>query len=78
MIGYIKGKAGDAGSGKWNVTTLPGGRGGNWGGAYLSIPAASKHKEQAAKLITWLTAPEQQAAVFSKVGNFPSNTGGSR
>src|SRR6476661_7300000 len=60
MIGYIKGKAGDAGSGKWNVTTLPGGRGANWGGSYLAIPATSPHKEQAAKLITWLTAPEQQ------------------
>ena len=76
MIGYIKGKAGDAGAGKWNVTTLPGGRGANWGGSYLAIPAASPHKEQAAKLITWLTAPEQQARLFTKVGNFPSTTGG--
>ena len=76
MIGYIKGKAGDAGAGKWNVTALPGGRGANWGGSYLAIPAASPHKEQAAKLITWLTAPEQQARLFTKVGNFPSTTGG--
>ena len=75
MIGYIKGKAGDAGAGKWNVTTLPGGVGGNWGGAYLAIPAASRHKDEAAKLIAWLTAPEQQTAVFEKVGNFPSTTG---
>ncbi len=76
MIGYIKGKAGDAGSGKWNVTTLPGGKGGNWGGSYLGIPAASQHKEQAAELIAYLTAPEQQAAVFEAKGNFPSTTGG--
>jgi cellobiose transport system substrate-binding protein len=76
MIGYIKGKAGDAGSGKWNVTTLPGGKGGNWGGSYLGIPAASQHKEQAADLIAYLTAPEQQAAVFEAKGNFPSTTGG--
>ncbi len=76
MIGYIKGKAGDAGSGKWNVTTLPGGKGGNWGGSYLGIPAASRHKEQAADLIAYLTAPEQQAAVFEAKGNFPSTTGG--
>ncbi|MGN6611170.1 MAG: ABC transporter substrate-binding protein [Angustibacter sp.] len=74
MIGYIKGKAGDAGSGKWNVTTLPGGVGGNWGGAYLGVPASSKHQKQAVELIKWLTAPEQQATVFAKVGNFPSNT----
>jgi len=75
MIGYIKGKAGTAGADKWNVTTLPGGVGGNWGGAYLAIPAVSQHKAEAAKLIAWLTAPEQQAAVFEKVGNFPSTTG---
>ncbi|HEX8518277.1 MAG TPA: extracellular solute-binding protein [Pseudonocardia sp.] len=74
MIGYIKGKAGDAGAGKWNVVPLPGGAGGNWGGSYLGIPASSPHKEQAAELIAWLTAPEQQATVFEKVGNFPSTT----
>jgi cellobiose transport system substrate-binding protein len=74
MIGYIKGKAGDAGAGKWNVTTLPGGAGGNWGGAYLGIPASSPHKDEAAKLIAWLTAPAQQAKVFNEVGNFPSTT----
>ncbi len=72
MIGYIKGKAGDAGSGKWNVTTLPGGKGGNWGGSYLGIPASSQHKKEAAELITWLTAPEQQVRIFNAVGNFPS------
>ncbi len=75
MIGYIKGKAGDAGSGQWNITTLPGGQGGNWGGAYLGIPAASENKEEAAELLAWLTDAEQQAAVFENVGNFPSNTG---
>ncbi|WP_426563631.1 extracellular solute-binding protein [Angustibacter sp. McL0619] len=75
MVGYIKGQAGDGGSGKWNVTTLPGGVGGNWGGAYLSIPKQSKHQKEAADLIKWLTDPEQQATVFNKVGNFPSNKG---
>ena len=76
MIGYIKGKAGDEGSGKWNITTLPGGQGGNWGGAYLAIPAASENVEEAAERIAWLTDAEQQATVFENVGNFPSNTGG--
>ncbi len=75
MIGYIKGKAGDAGSGQWGITTLPGGAGGNWGGAYLGIPEASENKEEAAELIAWLTDAEQQAAVFQEKGNFPSNTG---
>lgn len=76
MIGYIKGKAGDAGTGQWNITTLPGGEGGNWGGSYLGIPAASEHKNEAAELIAWLTAPEQQARLFEEVGNFPSTTEG--
>jgi cellobiose transport system substrate-binding protein len=74
MVGYIKGKAGDAGAGKWNLTALPNGEGGNWGGSYLGIPAVSEHKEEAGKLIAWLTAPEQQAKVFNQVGNFPSRT----
>ncbi|WP_432546099.1 ABC transporter substrate-binding protein [Kineococcus sp. SYSU DK004] len=76
MIGYIKGKAGDAGSGLWNVTSLPGGAGGNWGGSYLAVPEASQHKEEAAALIKWMTDAEQQAEVFNNVGNFPSNTQG--
>lgn len=75
MVGYIKGKAGDAGSGKWGITSLPGGAGGNWGGAYLGIPKASKNTEAAAELVKWLTDPEQQAKVFEVGGNFPSNTG---
>jgi cellobiose transport system substrate-binding protein len=76
MIGYIKGKAGDGGSGKWNITSLPGGAGGNWGGSYLAIPESSEHKTEAAELIAWLTAPEQQAQLFTKVGNFPSTKEG--
>ncbi|MFH9268978.1 ABC transporter substrate-binding protein [Streptomyces sp. NPDC017546] len=74
MLGYVKGQAGDAGKGKWDIAKLPGGAG-NWGGSYLSIPRAAKHKKEAYKLIEWLTAPEQQAKVFQKQGNFPSSTG---
>lgn len=74
MIGYIKGQAGEAGSGQWNVTTLPGGAAGNWGGAYLGVPASSENQEEAVKLAMWLTAPEQQKKVFEVGGNFPSNT----
>ncbi|MFJ3598454.1 ABC transporter substrate-binding protein [Streptomyces sp. NPDC090126] len=74
MLGYIKGQAGDGGQGKWDIAELPGGAG-NWGGSYLSIPRAAKHKKEAYQLIEWLTAPEQQAKVFQKQGNFPSSTG---
>ncbi|MFI1395594.1 ABC transporter substrate-binding protein [Streptomyces sp. NPDC020681] len=74
MLGYIRGQAGDAGKGKWDIAKLPAGAG-NWGGSYLSIPRAAKHKKEAYELIQWLTAPEQQAKLFQKVGNFPSSTG---
>ncbi|MFD8984900.1 ABC transporter substrate-binding protein [Streptomyces sp. NPDC059564] len=74
MLGYIKGQAGDAGQGKWDVAKLPGGAG-NWGGSYLAVPRAAKHKKEAYELIQWLTAPEQQARLFEKQGSFPSSTG---
>ncbi len=74
MLGYIKGQAGDAGKGTWDIAKLPGGAG-NWGGSYLAVPKAAKNKEAAYKLIKWLTAPEQQAKLFEKQGNFPSATG---
>jgi cellobiose transport system substrate-binding protein len=72
MTGYIKTEAG-AMTGQWNIATIPG-NGGNWGGSYLAIPKASKHQKEAYDLISWLTAAEQEAAVFKSVGNFPSNS----
>jgi cellobiose transport system substrate-binding protein len=73
MIGYIKGQAGDAGSGKWDVASIPG-DGGNWGGSYLAIPAASEHKEEAYALLEWLTAPEQQLTMWTQSQHFPSSS----
>ncbi|MFD8599271.1 extracellular solute-binding protein [Kitasatospora sp. NPDC059646] len=74
MIGYIKGQAGDAGAGTWDIAPGPG-RTGNWGGSYLTVPRTAKHPKEAAQLIKWLTAKEQQAALFTKQGSFPSSTG---
>ncbi|MCH0541680.1 extracellular solute-binding protein [Streptomyces sp. MUM 203J] len=74
MLGYIKGQAGEAGKGRWDIAKLPGGAG-NWGGSYLAVPRAAQHKKEAYELIAWLTAPEQQAVLFEKQGNFPSSTG---
>ncbi|MFR9795689.1 extracellular solute-binding protein [Streptomyces sp. MS06] len=75
MLGYIKGQAGDGGSGTWDVAPLPGGVAGNWGGSYLAIPKASPHAKEAYNLIKWLTAAPQQAKLFKKQGSFPSNLG---
>ncbi len=73
MLGYIRGQAGDEVAGKWDVMTMPGGMGGNWGGSYLAVPEASDNKEEAAKLVAWLTDAERQTMLFDELGNFPSN-----
>ncbi|WP_037899781.1 extracellular solute-binding protein [Streptomyces sp. NRRL S-350] len=58
-------------AGKWNIAQAP--AAGNWGGSFLAVPASGKHVAQAQALAVWLTAPEQQAKVFQKVGNIPAN-----
>jgi cellobiose transport system substrate-binding protein len=73
MAGVIKGAAGDAAAGKWNVTTAPG-PGGNWGGSFLGVPKQSKHPAEAAELAKFLTSPDSQVAVFKALGNLPSSS----
>ncbi|MFF1873605.1 extracellular solute-binding protein [Streptomyces sp. CB03911] len=63
--------SGPANAGKWNVAQAP--AAGNWGGSFLSVPSSGKHVAAAQDLVAWLSAPEQQAKVFQKVGNIPSN-----
>ncbi|MFC9324607.1 extracellular solute-binding protein [Kitasatospora sp. NPDC057015] len=63
--------SGPANAGKWNVAQAP--AAGNWGGSFLAVPSSGKHVAAAQDLVAWLSAPEQQAKVFQKVGNIPSN-----
>lgn len=70
MLGYIQDKAGAAGKGKWDVAAAP--RPSNWGGSFLTVPAAGRNTAAAARLVAWLTAPEQQAKLFERRGSFPS------
>ncbi|MFF7142405.1 MULTISPECIES: ABC transporter substrate-binding protein [Streptomyces] len=70
MLGYIKGKSKPDAAGKWDVALAP--KSGNWGGSFLSVPKSGKHVKQASELVAWLTAPEQQAKLFSVQGSFPS------
>jgi cellobiose transport system substrate-binding protein len=72
MLGYIKGQAGDANAGKWDVTKAPG-NGGNWGGSWLGVPEQSKHPKEAAELVRFLTSPKSQIAAFKAVNNLPSS-----
>ncbi|MFE2944102.1 ABC transporter substrate-binding protein [Streptomyces sp. NPDC059255] len=71
MLGHISEKAGPANKGKWDVAKAP--KGANWGGSFLGVMEKSPVKEEAQKLVAWLTAPEQQAYIFEKLGNVPSS-----
>ncbi|MEU1471580.1 extracellular solute-binding protein [Streptomyces sp. NPDC005761] len=75
MAGQISIAAGDGNKGKWDITTAPGATAANWGGSFLGVPESGKHVKEAGELVKWLTAPEQQAAVFKAIGVFPSNKG---
>ncbi|MFF2407252.1 ABC transporter substrate-binding protein [Streptomyces sp. NPDC058092] len=75
MAGQISTNAGEGNKGKWDITTAPGSTAANWGGSFLAVPKSGKNVEEAGQLVKWLTAPEQQAAVFKAIGVFPSNKG---
>lgn len=70
MLGTIKGKSQPDSAGKWDVAVAP--KSGNWGGTFLGVPKSGKHVKEAEKLVTWLTAPKQQAKLFAVQGSFPS------
>ncbi|MCX3058851.1 ABC transporter substrate-binding protein [Streptomyces beihaiensis] len=70
MIGYIEQKSGDSGKGNWDVAAAP--TASNWGGSFIGVPKASKHRKEAIALAKWLTAPAQQEKVFAKQASFPS------
>ncbi|MPZ94838.1 MAG: extracellular solute-binding protein, partial [Propionibacteriales bacterium] len=72
MTGYIADQAGDAGKGKWDIATVPGG-GGNWGGSFLAVPTSSENQKVAIELVKFLTSGDSQLAAFEAVGNLPSN-----
>ncbi|WP_051831236.1 ABC transporter substrate-binding protein [Streptomyces violens] len=71
MLAHISEKAGPKNKGKWDVAKAP--KGANWGGSFLGVMEQSPVKDEAKKLVAWLTAPEQQAYLFEKLGNFPSS-----
>ncbi|MFF4019324.1 ABC transporter substrate-binding protein [Streptomyces sp. NPDC001843] len=75
MAGQISVNSGDAYKGKWDIARAPGTTAAAWGGSFLAVPKSGKHVKEATDLVKWLTAPEQQAAVFKAIGVFPSNKG---
>ncbi|CAL9519100.1 hypothetical protein SUDANB6_03811 [Streptomyces sp. enrichment culture] len=73
MATQIATYSGDEYKGKWDIARSPGSTAANWGGSFLAVPKNGKHVKEAVELVKWLTAPEQQAAVFKAAGIFPSN-----
>lgn len=71
IMAFIQSQAPDT-AGKWDIAAVPGGGAGNWGGSWLTVPKQTSHPKEAYELATWLTAPEQELAVFKKIGNLPS------
>lgn len=72
-LNNVKGNSGEDFTG-WDVADVtPGGAGANQGESWLVVPESSPVKGEAAKLVAWLTAPEQQAKVFAAASNFPSS-----
>jgi len=70
MTGPIEERSG--GIDGWDVADVFPGGGGNWGGAFLTVPASGDNTEAAKELAAWLTDPEQQIAAFESAGTFPS------
>ncbi|GAA2277988.1 sugar-binding protein [Streptomyces ruber] len=71
MLAHISEKAGEANKGKWDIAKAP--KGANWGGSFFGVIEKSPVKEEAKKLVAWLTAPEQQAHIFKELGAVPSS-----
>ncbi|PSK96443.1 cellobiose-binding protein [Murinocardiopsis flavida] len=72
QLGHIEDTGGPDGKGKWDVAAVPGG-GGNWGGSFLGVPAASEHPEEAAELAKFLSSPDGQIGAWEKRNNLPSS-----
>lgn len=71
MLGYIQEKSGTDAENQWDVAPAP--FPGNWGGSFIGVPEAAPNREEAIELATWLTAPEQQAKLFTERASFPSS-----
>lgn len=72
LVNNIKGNSGSDFKG-WDIADVTPDSGANWGGSWLVVPETSKVKDEAAKLVAWLTAPAQQVSTFKAASNYPSS-----
>jgi multiple sugar transport system substrate-binding protein len=72
LLGHLKSHLAPKTAGNWGVSFLPAEIYGSWGGSFLSIPAQSQHKEEAWKLIEFLSTPYAQIEGLKKIASFPA------
>lgn len=74
LLGHLKNWIAPDTAGKWNVSNLPDGIYGSWGGSFLSIPKQSQNQDKAWELIEYMTVnPKTQLTAFATIAAFPSN-----
>jgi len=72
LLGHLQNWMARDTEGKWGVSNLPDGIFGSWGGSFLAIPKQAANKEDAWKLIQFLSnKPETQIASLKDIGAFP-------
>ncbi|MGH1351172.1 MAG: ABC transporter substrate-binding protein [Methyloligellaceae bacterium] len=73
LLGHLKNWMAPKTAGKWGVSNLPDGLFGSWGGSFLAIPKQAKNKEDAWKVIKYLTSTKDaQISSLKKIGAMPS------
>lgn len=70
MLNAIRMNAPDT-NGKWDIATIPGGRG-NWGGSYLAIPKRANNPQAAWNYIAETQSPTGQLEHFLVEGSLPT------
>jgi multiple sugar transport system substrate-binding protein len=73
MLGHFKNWIAPETTGKWGAAHLPGGTYTQRGGTWYGIPEAAEHKDEAWKLVKFLTTnPDIQLRAFEVTNAFPA------
>ena len=75
LLGHLQNWMAPDTSGLWVTSNFPEDTYGSWGGSHYAIPEQSAHKEEAWKLVQFLsTRPEIQLSAFQTTAAFPAVT----
>ncbi|MBM7035962.1 sugar ABC transporter substrate-binding protein [Vibrio sp. qd031] len=74
LLGHLQNWMAPETAGNWNVSNLPDGIYGSWGGSFLSIPTQAENQDEAWKLIEYMTTKRDvQLEAFETIAAFPAN-----